>query len=753
MHNETLRTALDFHQRGQLDQAAQLYQQILASDPKHADALQLLGLACLQRGDTHNAIDLISRAIAVMPQVAAFHANLAEAYRFARQFKLAANCCSAALRLKPDYPEAFNSLGLIELDQGHAAEAARHFQDALKLKPDFALAHNNLGNAYRLLGDIPQAIACFARAVELSNNLAMAHSNLCQLLLEKKMLAEALHHAQAAVQLEPGSAPAHNNLGNVFREMGRLADAKACYTAALRLGPHLAMVHNNIAQILEEENQLDDAVQWYQQAINLEPNTARFHANLAGALREKHDLERADASYQTALRLEPKYAEARAGLGWLEHQQGHAEQARAHYEEALRLKPDLAQAHCNLGELLEELNELPAAEVHLREAIRHDPRGAGARAQLANMLRAKLPEPELDAMHQLAADPLLSDGKRALLLFAMAQVHDARGEHDRAGELLSKANPLEAGWRQQRGHGWDPSLHVRFIEMLQSTFTPELFERANSWGVRSERPVFIVGLPRSGTTLIEQVLASHSQVFGAGELRYVRETFEALAPGGNEPKCLAALETLDRAGAQRLAEAHLQRLDQLDDRAVRIVDKMPDNYMYLGLLSILFPRARFIHCRRDLRDVAVSCWMTHFRQIRWANDGEHIVSRFREYQRIMDHWSQVLPSPVLDIDYEETVEDLEGVARRLLSWCDLEWDPACLEFHRTQRPVRTASVMQVRQPVYKHSVARWKNYEPTLGPLFRQLEAFGSPDDESAPASAPGAIGESEAPLAGAAGS
>ena len=176
---------------------------------------------------------------------------------------------------------------------------------------------------------------------------------------------------------------------------------------------------------------------------------------------------------------------------------------------------------------------------------------------------------------------------------------------------------------------------------------------------------------------------------------------------------------MDRETARRLASRHLERLRALSPAALRIVDKMPENYLYLGLLASLFPRAKFIHCRRDLRDVAVSCWMTHFQEIRWANDQQHIASRFHEYQRMMEHWRKVLPVPLLEVDYEETVADLEGVARRLVAWCGLEWEPKCLEFHQAKRPVRTASAVQVRQPVYRTSVGRWKHYEQSLATLLR----------------------------------
>jgi hypothetical protein len=193
------------------------------------------------------------------------------------------------------------------------------------------------------------------------------------------------------------------------------------------------------------------------------------------------------------------------------------------------------------------------------------------------------------------------------------------------------------------------------------------------------------------------------------------------ALGGQSTEFVEGLSRLDRATAVRLASRHLESLRALDGRAVRIVDKMPENYLVLGLLATLFPRAKLIHCRRDLRDVALSCWMTYFQDIRWANDQQHLAARFHEYQRVMDHWRKVLPVPLLEVDYEETVADLEGVARKLVAWCGLEWEPGCLAFHQSKRPVMTASAVQVRRPIFKTSVNRWKHYEQALAGLFAQL--------------------------------
>jgi hypothetical protein len=321
----------------------------------------------------------------------------------------------------------------------------------------------------------------------------------------------------------------------------------------------------------------------------------------------------------------------------------------------------------------------------------------------------------------------LGDRAHAELLFALAHVLDGRRDYIRAADCLRQANALTLAHARRQKRDYVPADHERFVDTLVQAFGPDFFARTAGGGLDTCRPVFLFGLPRSGTTLIEQVLASHSQIHGAGELRFARQAFEAIpAVLGRSKTPVDCLAHLDAAAIQRLARQHNDRLAAVaDEKVQRIVDKMPDNYLYLGLLAAMFPRAVFLHCRRELRDVAVSCWMTDFRSIRWANDPAHIASRFCQYGRMMDHWRAVLPIEIHAVDYEEAVTDLEAVARRLVAACGLEWEPACLDFHRTRRPVRTASVVQVRQPVYRQSVARWTHYERELPELFAALPRDG----------------------------
>jgi tetratricopeptide (TPR) repeat protein len=413
-------------------------------------------------------------------------------------------------------------------------------------------------------------------------------------------------------------------------------------------------------------------------------------------------------------------------------EEGRLTEAAEHYRTALQLDADLGGAQLNIGGVHEELGELKEAESAFRAALRIQPRFVVAHARLATMLRGKLPDADLAVLEDRLADPQVSGEARGNPLFGFAQVLDGRGDYARAADCLSEANALALQNAKKRHRDYDPAQHELFVDNLPKACDADFFARLQGGGSDSRRPVFVFGLPRSGTTLIEQILASHSRIHGAGELRLVRRSFESIPATLNRSEWpIHCLRHLDAPAVRRLAEQHLQWLHEHDGTASggcqppvgreRVVDKMPDNYIYLGLMAAMFPNAALIHCRRDLRDVAVSCWMTNFRSIPWANDADHLATRFAQYHRVMDHWRTILLITIHEVDYADTVSDLEGVARRLIAACGLPWEPACLDFHRTRRPIRTASITQVRQPIYTQSLARWKNYQGALADLFVRL--------------------------------
>jgi tetratricopeptide (TPR) repeat protein len=535
------------------------------------------------------------------------------------------------------------------------------------------------------------------------------------------MLAEAENLYRRILQVEPRNPDALHFLGVLAHQSGRSDLAVDYIQQAIRLHPEFPAPHNNLGIALSKLGKLDEAIANYRQALHLKPDFAEAYNNLGNALLEKGKVEEAAANFQQALRLMPNYADAYNNLGNALREQGKVEEAAASYRQALRLKPNYPDAHVNLGIALTELGRMDEAITCFREAIRIDPKHTEALRQLAGLLLGKLPEADRTFLERRLTESDLNESDRVKLLFGLAEVCDAKGEYAKAASLLRQANSLTLSLPRWQGRTYSLDENARFVENLMTAFTPAFFERMRGFGLETERPVFILGLPRSGTTLTDQILAAHTQVVSAGELFLARGDFLALGVQPTDESVFTTLPTIGGDALRRQAQCHLDQLGAINRTASRVVNKMPENYFYLGLLAAMFPRAKFIHCRRDLRDVAVSCWFTYFRDIQWASDLEHIAVRFQEYQRLMEHWQRVLPVPVLEVRYEETVADLPGSARRLVEWCGLEWEPTCLAFHEGKKAVRTASAAQVRQPLYTKSVARWRNYERDLDSLFTAL--------------------------------
>ncbi len=425
-------------------------------------------------------------------------------------------------------------------------------------------------------------------------------------------------------------------------------------------------------------------------------------------------LEEAIACYRRALELKPQCAEVQNFLGNALKKQGNPDEAVACYRRALELKPEFVEARGNLGAALEEAGDFRGAEDCFRTAMRHNGRFIFAHYKLAELLGSKLPAGDLARLRRLLEETGPSHADRLLLHFGLARVLDAQGEYAEAAEHLDRGNTLQRSEWRKCGQEYDPREFELLVTRMIAVSTTDFFERVRGFGLESELPVFVVGLPRSGTTLVEQILASHPQVFGAGEIKLTQDTVAVLgAEGADLPE---ALRRLDGPTVRDLASRHLEKLRALDRTALRIVDKMPENYLALGLLAGLFPRAKFIHCRRDLRDVAVSCWITHFQEVRWSNDPEHIASRFQQYQRMIVHWRKVLPAPMLEVDYEQTVGDLEGMARKLVAWCNLPWEPACLEFHERNGPSERPAPSRFAD---RSSGLRWEDGNTTSRPWLR----------------------------------
>jgi tetratricopeptide (TPR) repeat protein len=709
-----------------------IYSRSVGRWQKYADALAPL-LSQLDPTGTQEYAD------ALAPPLFQLDATGTEIVNVARDMDLALQLLQAGrfpeaesryrtiVRAEPSHSTAWSLLGGACHMQAKLDDAVASYQQALRLEPHNADVHNNLGLAYGAQGRLSEAVASYREAARIDPLSSSHHNNLGAALLHQGAVDAAMASFRDAVGLTPGFPEAHYNLGVALQQQGKLDDAEACIRRALQLRPEYTDAYNKLGVVLACTRRFEEAAACLRQALALDPSRADAHNNLGHVLMNQERLDEAATCFQHALGLLPEYPEALNNLAVTLDRQGRPEEALAPCREAIRLKPDYAGAHANMGGLLEQLGDLTAAQASLREALRIDPRHVPALTALVNLLEGRLSDTELAVLNDLIADPLQPDDLRSRLHFAAARVCDVRGEYEEAAQHLRAANALQGGDFRKSGQVYDPVAHTRLVDRVITTFTPELFARFRGWGLDSERPIFIFGLPRSGTTLIEQILASHSRVHGAGEVGLGREAFNSLpAAGQGQQAALASLESISANAFEQIAKQILSRVQALNASAARVIDKMPHNYLHLGLLAALFPHARFIHCQRDVRDVAVSCWLTSFDKLRWANEPDHIASRIRDYQRLMQHWREVLPVPILEVSYEAVVADLEGQARRLVAGCGLEWEPACLAFSETRRAVRTASMLQVRQPIYSRSVGRWQKYADALAPLLSQLDATGT---------------------------
>ena len=419
--------------------------------------------------------------------------------------------------------------------------------------------------------------------------------------------------------------------------------------------------------------------------------------------------------------MRPVTVEAHIGLALgalADHDYGAALESCAR---ALEINPNSVESHTNKRMTLEHLGRLDEAAASYRAALHIDPAYGDAHRNLGTINTDQTGDPHIAAMAAALDDPATTTSNRLNLHSALAKAYEDIGKFDKVFACLDASNNL-----RRETISYVMADRDRDVDQTIATFTPALLSRFNGGGCESELPIFIVGMPRSGTSLVEQVIASHDEAFGAGErpdMDRLSHTLPALM-GVEEPfpECVAGL---DETLTARLADEYLTALSGLAPEAGaarRTTDKMPGNFLLLGLIAVLFPEARVIHCRREPMDTCLSCYFQAFvAEHEYTDDLSNLGAYYQEYERLMAHWREALPLPLFEVAYEELIADQERVSRELIAFCGLEWDDACLRFHETDRHVRTASYWQVRQPIYSSSVERWRNYEEHLAPLRHAL--------------------------------
>ncbi len=677
---------------GFLADADELTRRAIAAEPDNAEAVHMLGIIAHQSGKLNEAIEHVRRAATMKPDVALYHANLGEMCRLGGRLDEAIAAGRRALQINPDYPGALSNLGIALFDQGKFDEALSLYDRAIALEDNFAQAHSNRGNALQRL----------------------------------KRFADAEKDYRRAIELQPSFADAYNNLGTCLRELKRSEEAETVYRKALEFNANNPETLDNLALAVKDLDRLDEAADLLRRALVIEARSDKFYVHYATVLLDQKKIDEAAAACERALSLNATNHDAINLMGRVAFERGELDAALAYYRRALALKPDLADAYNNMGNVLKELGQLQEAHDAYLQALALDPNIAGVYVNLADSKKFAAGDAHLAAMEALAAKTDgLSKTDRMQLDFGLGKAYADLKDYDRSFHHLLAGNAAK-----RATIAYDEPSTFALFDRIEAVFTRELIGQKSGAGDPSALPIFVIGMPRSGTTLVEQIIASHPLVFGAGELQTLNDVIlNVRGPDGNVilyPEFIPALDgsALRQIGGRYLADVRALAAKHGRADATYVTDKMPSNYYFAGLIHLALPNATIIHTIRDPVDTCISCFSKLFSaEQNHTYDLAELGRYYKRYERLMAHWRRVLPrGRILDVRYEDVVADLPNQARRIISHCGLPWNDRCLSFHETDRPVRTASATQVRQPIYKSAIGRWRVYEEFLGPLLTPLE-------------------------------
>lgn len=773
---KALSLAKGHHKSGNFILAERTYRDILRAIPDEPDATHYLGVLLFQTGSAVEAEKYMARAVVLNDNDPRIINNYAAVLSQNKKHEEALVAFDDALAQDPHYIDALNnkSFTLWKLDRFKEAEDVA--RSVLRLDGKNVAALSNLGMALARQDKDDDALDVWEQATSISPEDANLWTNWGNTLREMRKVSESEEKCRRAVELAPDNVEAINNLANALRDLGQFDEAIELYNKATDLQPDHYQAHDNKAIALIDMGRYYEAAVSARYAIAFKEDLAGAHSHLSQALCYLGDYKNAHMAAQRALHLNPDSAEAWLDITEVLIHADHWDDAEASLREALKRSPDSARGYLKLAELRDQMNEVDEALEAIDKAIELSPDMPILKLKKTHILNTSnnvpaalaltdeilLDYPTLMTAQQMKAEMLISSNRNdeaeeivrhvldthghmahphltltslkkfkseddpdfvammdlekrienygkdaeAVLNYAISAAYEQMGDYDKSFEYLQKANEFKLTVLPNT-----KAKNERQLIAHKKRFTPDVIEQYEGQGFEDDSPIFIVGMPRSGTTLTEQIISSHPEVYGAGELTDIARVMKAIDYN-------AALDV------KALGEMYIQyaRARERDGQSRFFTDKMPGNYTNIGLIAMILPNAKIIHCRRNPIDTCLSCYRQNFaRGHYWSYNLETLGDEYLAYLDLMEYWRELLPGRFLEINYEDTVNDFENQARKLIDYVGLEWDDACLEPHKQKRAVLTASKAQVTKPIYTSSVEKWRRYEKHLDPLVKRL--------------------------------
>ena len=558
----------------------------------------------------------------------------------------------------------------------------------------------NQGQLQQALSESSQLLERFPNSVILYNIAGACNAGLMQ-------FDAAINNYKKALKINPYYADAYSNMGNVLKDKGDLEAAIQSYKQALKIKPDYAQAYNNMGNALKDKGDLKAAIESYKQALKIKPDYAQAYSNMGIALKGKGDLNAAISSYKQALKIKPDYAEAYNNMGSALNDKGDLEAAIESYKQALTIKPDYAEAYNNMGIALKDKGDLEAAIESYKQALKIKPDYAEVYRNLSNMHRYKEHDEYFLKMQSLCQSSSLSDEQRCHLNFALSKASEDLNEISQSFNYLKIGNEL-----RKKILSYDIKQDIELFSQLKKSYPSIALQSVVE--LSDLKPIFILGMPRSGTTLVEQIVSSHSEVTGAGELSYVSRFGDPTARGAIKPNTKMILDFRQR---------YIEALKKRSDGRSIVTDKMPQNFLYVGLIFAAFPDAKVIHVNRD---PAATCWSNykHYfidKELGYCYDLDDTVKYFGLYTDLMQFWLGHYGDRIYNLNYDNLTINQDDETRKLIEYLELEWENDCLSPQHNKRSVRTVSQQQVRQKVYQGSSQQWRKFEPYLNGAFDQL--------------------------------
>lgn len=678
--NQAFKLGMEHYGKGQLKPSVALFSQIIKAVPKHAHAHQMLGLVAFQTEQYESAVKAMTEAIRLQPDNQQFLLNFIELLRKAGQAGKAVTVGKRAVQANPSNPAAHSNLGLAYYDLEDLIEAEASQQRAIALDADFGPALNNLGSIARDNGDMDQAITHYRDGLRANPKYLEMANNLTSVLIECERFDEAREIAEAQLKKNPKNSQLQRNMGRIHMFASDLDSAETSFRNAISLNETKADNFISLSQLLYEKNHPKLALIEAEKALRLEPDNAAAYHQIGMTKANLGDISAGFENYRKALELNPKLSASQIALGHLEMENGNFEIAREHFEAAAKTAKDKLSSHVALARIEKMTVDNPAF-IALEQAL-----------------------PLADSMPTM---------KAAAYHYALGKSYEDIERFDEAFEQFSKGAKIK-----RTTLNYEPDHTDRIFNNIISTFDEKTIKRLRKNAISSSQPIFVVGMPRSGTTLTESILDSHQKIVGAGELNYLQSLFATRKSDGKSDLA-QNIATMSPQDFTRKIETFVENINSHAPDSPHIVDKMPANFQMIGLIHALLPNAKIIHIARNPFDTCLSCYTRIFERSQLHSYDQVELGRyFNNYVRIMEYWHQLLPKGSFHtVHYENLIDDIDHEARRMIDHCGLEWDDACLEFYKGKRRVRTASVHQVRQPLYTTSKEKWKKYETQLQPL------------------------------------